>query len=504
MIAELAVVTFLFAAGTCVALGSGTRGALQGVVALISQAVLLPGVGWLLVVAHLPVTVVTLGLAVGAVAVVACAWHYRRRTHRGGPRLPLAWPWLAAAYVLTLATTVVVRELLLYKWSTDSLAYLNITALFNGGTYTDTIYPLFLEERLVGVALMHTPGALTGEWFFHAATPLTFLAVAAMGAWGLWRILGARIRPAVALAAAAVFVLALVATNRLIFTAFYINGHATVALAFIVLCAGAWVLAEGRAGSELVPVMVLAGVAAVVTRPDSIVALAVVLAAVATQAEIPRRLRAFLAGSIGVSAVVWQTYVVVLWAVHGPEMSVPAVVSLLLAVGVVVLAGVALLQWPSRYQVWLLAVAEVALWALLAVAAARTTGIVKVSVLATWDNIMHNEGGWFPMFPLLPLIVGCAVLLLRRTTTRPLRFAVTTFVPVMLILAVARDGAYRVGAGDSLNRAWAHIVPTAVVLAIALIALGTARFVRTSRLLHDMDDGAQKPGGAASSRNTHT
>ncbi|WP_062077073.1 hypothetical protein [Demequina globuliformis] len=496
MILDLASVTVLFATGACFAVASNARGALQAVLTVVSQAVLLPGVGWLLVVAHLPVNHGTLGFAVCALGVGALGWRLWRHRHESiGIRHHVAWAWLALAYVLTLVVASVARSFLLYKWSTDSLAYLNVTALLNNDTYVDTIYPLFLEERLVGVALLHLPGALSGEWFFHAATPLTFMAVAAMGAWAIWRVLSMRVRPAAALGAAAIFVLALAATNRLVFTGFYVNGHATVALAFIVICAGAWVLAEGLAGRELVPVMILAGAAAVVTRPDSIVALAVLLCAFATQSEIPRQTRALVLAGVGASAVAWQSYVVALWALHGPAMSMPAVVSWFIAVGVVAMAGLALLRWPARFQVWILATGEFGLWAVVALATALTTGLVKVSVLATWDNLIRNEGGWFPMLPLLPLIVGFAVVCLRRATTRPLRFAVTTFFPVMLLLGVARGSAYRVGAGDSLNRAWAHVVPTAVVLAVALIALGTARYVRTSRLVCLTDN--------AGSRDTH-
>jgi membrane protein implicated in regulation of membrane protease activity len=48
---------------------------------------------------------------------------------------------------------------------------------------------------------------------------------------------------------------------------------------------------------------------------------------------------------------------------------------------------------------------------------------------------------------------------------------VTTFLPLVFLLAFLRDGAYRVGATDSLNRMWIQIIPLAVLYVMAAIAL---------------------------------
>jgi hypothetical protein len=51
-----------------------------------------------------------------------------------------------------------------------------------------------------------------------------------------------------------------------------------------------------------------------------------------------------------------------------------------------------------------------------------------------------------------------------------LRFPLTSFIPVFVLLAYLRDGGYRVGEGDSLNRMLMQFVPLAVLyVGVALL-----------------------------------
>ncbi|WP_062070270.1 hypothetical protein [Demequina sediminicola] len=486
MILELTIVAVFFLAGAVVSYASGLRGATQAVGALVVASTLAPALGWLLIVLHLPVNLWVFGALGGAAVALALVWTTRRAApgasngHQRGAGI--AWGWLAGAAALSLIAAFTVRALLLFKWSTDSLTYINIGATLANDTYPDTIYPALLEDRVVGTPLLHEASALQQEFFLHAATPLTAGAIAAVCTWGLWRVVGRALATRAGIATAVVAVIALLVTNRLVFTSFYINGHATVALGVAVLAVGAWVLAERSTHTGWAVVMVIAGIATVVTRPDSIVLLAIVLLPIVTQREIPRAVRIWVPASIGVAAIAWQSYMVWIWHSYATSMSKAALISLAAAVGILVLAALAATPWITRWQVWILAAGEWGLWALLAAAALLTTGLVKASGEATWENTVGNAGGWFPMLPALGILIAAAFVLLRRTTTRPMRFVVTAFVPLMMLLAVARGAAYRVGTGDSLNRAWTHIVPVAIVLLIALLALGSQRLIRASRL----------------------
>ena len=48
-----------------------------------------------------------------------------------------------------------------------------------------------------------------------------------------------------------------------------------------------------------------------------------------------------------------------------------------------------------------------------------------------------------------------------------LRFPVTSFVPVALLLVYFRGNPYRIGVGNLLNRMWVHIVPLAILFVVA-------------------------------------
>ena len=106
---------------------------------------------------------------------------------------------------------------------------------------------------------------------------------------------------------------------------------------------------------------------------------------------------------------------------------------------------------------------------------------------ATIVNLAY-KGGWAPMLPLLAIAVIAALVLFSLPEARVLAYAVLTFPAVALILAVVRDGAYRVGPGDSLNRSWAHIVPVALLLVTATVLLGRLRREPLAALDSGVDD----------------
>ena len=53
-----------------------------------------------------------------------------------------------------------------------------------------------------------------------------------------------------------------------------------------------------------------------------------------------------------------------------------------------------------------------------------------------------------------------------------LRFPLTTFVPFVFLMAYFREGSYRVGLADSLNRMIMHVVPLAILLLLILVTVG--------------------------------
>jgi hypothetical protein len=114
-----------------------------------------------------------------------------------------------------------------------------------------------------------------------------------------------------------------------------------------------------------------------------------------------------------------------------------------------------------------LIVAEAALWIALALAAIGNPGKLLESVNATGHNLLLNEGKWGYSLVILGLFVLFCAAAVRGGELMFLRFPVTSFIPLAFLFAYVRGEPYRIGAGDSLNRMWIHVVPLAVLFVIA-------------------------------------
>jgi hypothetical protein len=116
--------------------------------------------------------------------------------------------------------------------------------------------------------------------------------------------------------------------------------------------------------------------------------------------------------------------------------------------------------------------AEGLLWLALLAAAVREPRTLVASVWHTGRNLLAGEGMWGLSLILLGLMVLAALILFRTPHQVFLRFPLTTYLPLVLLLAYLRGGAYRSGESDSLNRMWMHVVPLAVLFVIVAAAHG--------------------------------
>jgi len=108
----------------------------------------------------------------------------------------------------------------------------------------------------------------------------------------------------------------------------------------------------------------------------------------------------------------------------------------------------------------------------LLVAASREPRTLVASVYHTGRNLIAGEGRWGLSLVLLGIMAFAALLLFRAPHQIFLRFPLTTFVPLALLLAYLRSGPYRSGYADSLNRMWMHVVPLAVLYVLVAAAHG--------------------------------
>jgi hypothetical protein len=191
--------------------------------------------------------------------------------------------------------------------------------------------------------------------------------------------------------------------------------------------------------------------------------------------RVPLRYRSTALAVLGGAIVAWHGYVVL--KLVQTEFGVDYSAVGQAALGVLVFALIPALRWEylsrqGRRVLWLI---EAGLWLALGVAAARDPAILRRSVQATIENQVFGAGRWGVSLVVLGVLLLLALALLAVPDRRHLRFPVTTFVPVVFLLAYLREGAYRVGDGDSLNRMLVQIAPLAVLYLIVSMSIGEWR-----------------------------
>lgn len=351
----------------------------------------------------------------------------------------------------------------------DSHEYMAIGALLNAGTFAEGVSLFQIEKRLLVVPLMHAPGNLTGSYYLASVTPLLAIATLLLLAWLCEASLRDRLPQTVTVSVAAGAALLLLTTNRFVQNAFYINGHLLFGALFLLLAGTAW-LTVVRRTHEFVALQLLAIPVMVLTRAEAPLVVALLIAPIVLDRHRSRAHRIALVITLGGSVAVWQLFLLLLHERREATISLSILGMLTLGVAFLLLSPAVRMRFLEQHQIPLLILVEAGLWATLALAAVRDSQPLRDSLRATYENLLQGVGGWG-----YSLVFVAAAAALALVATRPegrlfLRFPLTAFIPLVLLLAYFRDGAYRVGAADSLNRMLIHILPTAILF-IATAAL---------------------------------
>lgn len=371
----------------------------------------------------------------------------------------------AVAVSLVVATFSIAERI---NFHVDTFEYLSIGLVLTSGTFLEGVSIFQLEKRMLALPVLHAPSSLVNENYLSALTPL--LAVACLVALGT--IIHAGLRPRFAhgawpLTVALLACFLLLSINRFVFHAFYLNGHLLFATLLLGLVGVSWLARRRSAVLEGVNVTAVQAVlvsAFILTRPEAGLVAVLALAPALLDASRSLRARSWLLIAMGSTMTVWQVFLIIIAYAVGSEATRPMLGMLALAVLLFVAIPVLHWHWLSAESSRLLVVAELGLWAALVVLALRRPTVFLESAYATWQNIISDGGSWGPAFVLL-LIIGVIVVTVVRTQKRiDVRFTLTTFVPLVYILAFLRDAAYRVAEADSLNRMVIQLVPVLILL----------------------------------------
>ncbi len=488
MTVELAVVAALLIGGVPLAASAGLRGPSVLSVGFVLGSALAVTVGVLLVMIGLgapPVLVLAITAGVG----VAAGWMDRA--------------WLLATIrqppVLGGIGLAVVLVALLWRWGAvnltpDSFRYATTGALLADGRLGEATGSLLLSRGLA-VPVLHSPANLIGEFHLRSLTPL--FAVATLGVL-LWAIRAglqhARVESSTIVVVQVVAAALLMSINRFIFHAFYVNGHMFIAGWLLLLSGSIWLgTARTRSPAVVTFARCLLVAAVVLARPDGALLAGLVLLPLLMQRSETVAVRVAPLLTLGAVTLGWN---VTIARVFQQEFGVPLEVRGLVVFGaVVVIAAIVLMALPHLLPQKLQLVVEATLWAAVVVSSARRPDILKDSLRATYRNTLAGEGGWGVSLGVLGVLVLIVLILSVDPARSALRFPVTAFVPLSLLLAFLREGAYRVGPGDSLNRMLIHLVPLAILLLASAVAAPRWRWMTVSAA-----DDEGSPSHAASSQ----
>lgn len=467
MIVESWAIVSMLAGGSLVMRTLGLRGWAVPAFGMLMGAALHVTVMLVQVLTPLPTTPI---LTLTAVAVGPLAWWLWRL--RRGDDVRMA-PWAVAAVSAgALATVAAMRAAHLVTWHGDSVFYVLSGSTLASGEFYGAMWNEYFEKRPLAVPALHSPAALQGEYYLAAVTPLIALAMLAVLVWLLRRALEAQVSPRYLAIFAALGVAFLLTSNRAVFHYFYLNGHLLTGAMVLAAVGAGWLLVRGSPQqAPLVAVMLAATSTVVLTRAEGALTMALALAPVVLSTSVPRRTRRLLVAWLGAVMIAWFGFGVWVSWHHGEPYSFSTLAQVAAGVAFVALtAWVGTPGWDRRRRM-LLWLAEALLWLLVAVLALREPSILVDSVAATVANQM-GPGKWGVTIMAIAVAVVLVGATRRLAEGIALRFPITTFIPLVLALAYLREGSYRVGMYDSLNRMWMQVLPLAVLFVVASLAGG--------------------------------
>lgn len=475
MIVELVVAVCLVWGGGLTMRVAGLRSAELAITSVLAGVMVYLTVMTLQVVTPLPTSpVLTLIALVGLPTV----WWLVARAR--GRDVGIAIVPAAFTVASVVAGVAAFRALGMLNWHGDSAFYALQGTTLTTGHFYDAMFVEYYLKRPLGVPALHAPAALQGEQVLLGVTPLITCAALAWLGWCLHRGASGALSRRSAMALAVLAVAFVATSNRVIFHAFYINGHLLLGTMVAVAAGAAWLWAQRRIPARAAVVLVAgATVAAIVTRPEGAITMGLVLVPVLTSEAFTVAARRFLARWFGLAVLVWSAWG--WWVVAHTGEQVPRSLLAQAVAAVAVLAAAPLIgrSWWQRHAHTMMVIVELVLWLAVLAFTVVDPQVTVDSVQATATN-QFKAGKWGITVVATAIAVLVVTAWVRIPAGAILRFPVTTFLPLVLVLAHVREGAYRVGAYDSLNRMWMQVLLVAIIYIGVAVACGSPRRSRST------------------------
>lgn len=474
---EWLVLLALITSGHALARVSGATGWLVSFIAFPLGVSVFVAVGLVQIAVFAPTwPLLALLVSFSAVAlIVALRWN---RLHLGLRDLAPFLTTLGVGSVVFLGT----RALNLVTWHTDSLFNIESSMLLADDEFIH-VHDSGAAKRQIAIPLIHALSVQLGEGVY-LETFAPMIALSILGT--IWMLISARIGPDKArwgglIAILAILVLA--SNNRFVFHAFYVNGHLYFA-GLLLICAGfLWARASrldlGASSSALVVVPMMLLPALTVTRPESALVIGL-LVVVVWVLDLTSREKTLFTVVAGCSIAVWHARLSLIPLMAGDKVPVSSYGLLVLGV-LLALSPLVLRRLPAGLLTKMPTIVEVGLWIALVVFIVRDPYIFAKSGRATFVNLVLGSGGWGFSLIALGLAGILALILYKGRSDLVLRYSLSTFIPLAFLLSYLRDGGYRIGDGDSLNRMWMQFVPLLLLFVVQRAFDADRRFRRLPR-----------------------
>ena len=265
----------------------------------------------------------------------------------------------------------------------------------------------------------------------------------------------------------------------------HMNGsHAPVAAALALLAVLLLRLHQdpgemSQAGARWVACLMVAMV--VLHRWEALLVVPLVLLP-AYRLDVDRKLLASLWQTLGLTLALWSLAAFLPYQAGGTVVRWAGdpvrTLTVLMAAGVLVyVAGTVSRSLPERALSLAPALGAAGVWLGVAAYAVLDANGFRRSLSATATNLLPLSGqaaGWWRWSGVAMVVLAAVLLAGRLVDRRPVvglfSYPALLFFPAMLIAAFVREGGYRVGLADSLNRSWLHVLP---LLLVAVAALST-------------------------------
>lgn len=371
------------------------------------------------------------------------------------------------------------REANLVKFHFDSFRYLITGSLISEGNL-DLISPNLITKRFSSVSIIHSPANLSNELYLKSVTPLISLSILGSVFWLIKK--GLRdILPRKTLVTYGILAVLILATNnRYIWHSFYINGHLLFAGYFLLSVGIGWLLANKdnyKHSKKLTHLQALSVIGLVFTRPEAPFFAAISILPSVISNTLDKKYKSLLMLALGVSTLMQSWYVVLFATENSSKLALSYIGFilmglLLLAASVAILFLNKLVVKMRKYIKWLF---EAGILSVLLLLFIRKPDILTKSLDAVVHNVYLGVGLWGWSIIILTILTVIILVVYDSSKNLSLRLAVTTFLPISLVIAYLREGAYRVSVNDSFNRMLIQIIPILVLFIVVSISSGNVR-----------------------------